>query len=685
MINFGREICGNLAESGAAEWLVTNGIGGYASGTISGQLRRRYHGLLIAALKPPLERKLLLSKIDETVKYDQKCYPLYTNHWIGGVGEPYGFQNLEHFRLEGTTPVWTFAFADAILEKRLWLQAGQNTAYIRYDFLRGSLPLMFSSKLLINYRDHNNNTHADDWCMDIQAIDNGLKVKAFEDATPFYLLSDNAKLTTRHTWYRNFYLSLEGCRGFDAMDDHLYGGELEQILKPGQSLTMVATTESLLDLDLDGVSAYQKKQAYEEELLCRSQHITPSWMKQLILSADQFIVHDNPLVEKEAYSIITGYPWLGDRNQSSIMSLPGLTLATGRFEEAASILRAFGHSLNKGKQEQNISPISNYNHTPEAILYYIEALRAYLESTGNQTLIAELFSTAENIIQDYNYNSQNHVRLDPQDNLLYIEKTSEKKGLRIGKPVDLNALWFNAVLSIAHFASELGKPAVIYLELADKIQKSFRRFWQEDKGFCFDILDGPEGHDMRLRPYQLLAVSLNYSPLQKDQQKSIVDICAQKLLTSYGLRSLASDEFNYIGRYEGYQQKRAAAYHEGAVWSWLIGPFISAHYLVYKDAELARSFLAPFEDHLYNQGLGTIGEIFDGDAPFNPRGAIARASGVAEVLRAWQATNSMFLSVTKPPEKSLPYVELILDVPDDNVQFLNKGKYNHISQVAYQR
>ncbi len=643
MISFGREICGNLAESGAAEWLVTNGIGGYASGTISGQLRRRYHGLLIAALNPPLERKLLLSKIDETVEYDKNCYPLYTNHWVGGVGEPYGFQNLEHFRLEGTIPVWTFTFADAILEKRLWLQAGQNTVYIRYDFLRGSLPLKFSSKLLINYRDHNNNTHADDWCMDIQAVDKGLKVKAFDEAIPFYLLSKDAKLATRHTWYRNFYLSLEGCRGFDAMDDHFYGGQLEQVLEPGQSLTIVATTESLLDLDLDGVSAYQKRRAYEEELLYRSQHIAPSWLKQLVLSADQFIVHDKSPARKKTYSIIAGYPWFGDKSQISIMSLSGLTLATGRFEEAASMLRAFGHYLNDPKtiQEQHASVVSSYSHTPEALFYYIEALRAYLENTSDQVLMAELFSTTENIVQSYIHSNQNNARLDPRDNLLYLEGTSGDKLSRTGKPVDLNALWFNAVLTLAHFASELGKPAVIYLELADKIQQSFKRFWQEDKGCCFDILDGPDGHDVRLRPYQLLAVSLNYSPLSKEQQKSIVNICARKLLTSYGLRSLAKDEPNYIGRYEGYQQKRAAAYQEGTVWSWLIGPFVTAHYRVYKDAELARSFLTPFEDHLYNQGLGTISEVFDGDAPFNPRGAIAQASGVAEILRAWQATNSI--------------------------------------------
>ncbi len=662
MINFGREVCSNLAESGSKEWLTTNGIGGYASGTISGQLRRRYHGLLVAALKPPLERKLLLSKLDETVDYDEKSYPLHTNQWIGGVGEPYGFQNLERFHLEGTTPVWTFTFADVILEKRVWLQHGQNTAYIRYDFLRGSLPLKFSGKLLINHREHHHNTHANNWQMDIQTIDKGLKVTAFEGAAPFYLLSQDAELSARHTWYRNFYLSLEGRRGLDVMDDHLYGGQLEKVLKSGQSLTMVATTEPLTNLNLDGVSAYEKRLAYEERLLyCGQKHFAlPSGMKQLILSADQFIVHNKLAEGKETYSIRTGYPWAGDRSQSYIMSLPGLTLTNGRFKEAANMLRTFGNSLNEnqGVKIQHPSNTNNDRQTSESKLYYIESLRAYLEATGDKLLIAKLFSTVKSIIQSYMDNNQNHVQMDPTDNLLLVEKTSED----IGKPVDLNALWFNAVLSVAKFASGLGKSATTYLELAEKIKQGFKRFWQEDRAFCLDVLDGPNGNDVRLRPYQLLAASLNYSPLSKEQQKAIVDICARKLLTSYGLRSLANDEPNYVGCYDGGQQKRTATYDKGTVWSWLIGPFVKAHYRVYKDAKLARSFLAPFEDHLSNQGLGNISEVFDGDAPFNPRGCIAHAIGVAEILMAWQATkaDSINPSITKSPH----FTDLVPYMPD---------------------
>ncbi len=674
MISFGREICSNLAESAAREWLVTNGIGGYASGTISGQLRRRYHGLLIAALKPPLENKLLLSKVDETVEYDQKSYPLHTNHWVGGVGEPYGFQNLEHFRLEGTTPVWTFTFADALLEKRVWLKQGQNTVYIRYDFLRGSLPLIFSSKLLINYRQHDSNTHANNWQMDIQAIDKGLKVQAFEEATPFYLLSEDAKLEARHIWYRDFYLSLEGRFGFDDMDDHLYAGQLEKVLEPGQSLTIVATTEPLTHFDLDGISAYENRRIYEEELLYHQNFTSPSWIKQLMLSADQFIVRGNSQAGNEICSVMTGYPWFGDRGHSSIMALPGLTLATGHFEETASMLRTFGEYLKQPEDVESKNTFSASNSSAKAKLFYIESLRAYLEMTKDEKLLIELFPIAESIIQHHNSDVQNCAYVD-QDSLLYVEKTDQGKTY-LSKFVDLNALWFNAVLSVADFASQLGKPAETYLELANKIKQSFQRFWQDDQAFCFDSLDGPNGHDTRLRPYQILAVSLNYSPLSKEQQKAVVDISARKLLTSYGLRSLADYEPNYVGCYEGDQQKRAVAYYQGTIWSWLIGPFAIAHYRVYKNAKLARSFLTPFEDHLYNQCLGNISEISDGDVPFKPRGAIAHALGVAEILRVWQATDSLPSSISKFPSKGLrDLTESSLYIPES---FPNPYQQNNV-------
>ena len=225
MIDFGREVCGDLRIAGEREWLVTNGIGGYASGTVAGLLTRRYHGLLIATLRPPVGRTLLLAKLDETATYEGRTYPLFANRWASGQQvEPTGLRHLERFHLEGTTPVWTFACGDALLEKRVWMQPGANTTYVRYDLRRATAPLTLTTKALVNYRDHHGSTHANGWRMNIEPVTHGLRVTAFEGAVPSYLLSDRAEATSRHKWYQDYFLSVEGCRGLNALDDNLYAG-----------------------------------------------------------------------------------------------------------------------------------------------------------------------------------------------------------------------------------------------------------------------------------------------------------------------------------------------------------------------------------------------------------------------------------------------------------------------------
>ena len=299
MIDFGREVCGNLALSAGREWLVTNGIGGYASGTVAGLLTRRYHGLLIVALKPPLGRTLLLTKLDETATYDGRTYPLFANRWAvpilalrhergrewDGV-EPIGFHHLERFHLEGTTPVWTFACADALLEKRVWMQPGANTTYIRYDLRRATAPLTLSVKAIVNYRDHHSNTYAGDWQMGVEPVAHGLQVTAFEGAVPLYLLSDRAEATPQHEWCRDYFLSVERYRGLDALDDNLYAGHFRAVLHPGESLTLVASTQATPSLD--GASAYAERRAYEGQLVAQSGHAdAPAWVQHLVLAADQ--------------------------------------------------------------------------------------------------------------------------------------------------------------------------------------------------------------------------------------------------------------------------------------------------------------------------------------------------------------------------------------------------------------
>ncbi len=658
-IAFGRDICGELAAAEEREWLVTNGLGGYASGTIAGSLTRRYHGLLIAALKPPLGRTVLVSKLDETADYDGQTYGLATNRWGDATVDPRGYRHIEEFHLEGTTPVWRYAFADALLEKRIWMQPDANTTYVRYELVRGSRPVALTLKALVNYRDYHSTTHAGDWRMTIEKAARGLRVVAFDGARPFYLLSARAEAEPAHDWYQNFCLSIARYRGLDDHEDHLHAGTFRATLKPGESVTIVLSTEPRPQLD--GEAAWREHQAHEEELFERWHAANagvaekaPGWTHQLVLAADQFIVRRPLKNDPEARSVIAGYHWFGDWGRDTMISLPGLALTTGRPEIARSILRTFARFVDRGMLP-NVFPDAGetpeYN-TVDAALWYFEAVRQYWEATGDDALLRELFPVLAEMVEWHQRGTRYQIHVDAADGLLYAGEPGvqltwmdAKVGdwvvtPRIGKPVEINALWYNALVTLARMAKALGQRGPDYEAQAARVRESFQRFWNADAGYCFDVLDGPSGNEATLRPNAIFAVSLPESPLTAEQQRAVVDVCARHLLTSHGLRSLASSDPVFIGHYGGAPRERDAAYHQGTVWGWLLGPFALAHLRVYQDPAQATAFLAPIEHHLKAHGLGTASEIFDGDAPFTPRGCIAQAWTVAELLRAWVAIAS---------------------------------------------
>jgi predicted glycogen debranching enzyme len=660
MFDFGREVCGSRHTAEAREWLVTNGIGGFASGTVAGHLTRRYHGLLVAALKPPLGRTLLLVKLDETVEYDGiypengRFYPLYNNRWGDGKSEPNGFHHLDRFHLEGTTPVWTYAIANALLEKRIWMQPGENTTYIQYRLVRATGPLMLEAKALVNYRDYHSTTVMDDWDTAVTPTDHGLAIQLHDDATPFYLLSDKADLLPQSDWYEDFYLSIEEYRGqSDIQDDHFYAALVRHTLQPGESFTIVASTNPAASLD--GDRAYAERQAYEQALLVQAGVTDESEpVRHLVLAADQFIVKRPTRRDDNGRSIIAGYHWFSDWGRDTMIALPGLTLNTHRPEVAASILRTFAQFVDQGMIPNRFPDAGEkpeYN-TVDATLWYFEAVRATYEATGDRELLQELYPALAEIILWHRRGTRYNIYMDEADGLIYageegIQLTwmDAKVGNwvvthRIGKPVEISALWYNALLAMTQFAQDLGHDPAEYLALADKTRQGFQRFWNENMGYCYDILDGPDGSDGKLRPNQLVAISLPHSPLTPEQQRSVVDACARHLLTAHGLRTLSPDDPDFIGHYGGDQQKRDAAYHQGTVWAWLMGPFVTAHLRVYNDPALARSFLRPLIRHMADHGIGSISEIFDGNPPFTPRGCIAQAWSVAEVLRTWQLTEN---------------------------------------------
>jgi predicted glycogen debranching enzyme len=352
--------------------------------------------------------------------------------------------------------------------------------------------------------------------------------------------------------------------------------------------------------------------------------------------------------------VIAGYPWFGDWGRDTMISLPGLTLVTGRFDIARSILTTFARYLDRGMLPNRLPEAGRapeYN-TVDAALWYVEAVRAYDHARGDDRTLRELFPVLEEIFSWYAKGTRYRIGIDSADGLLaagepgvQLTWMDAKVGdwvvtPRTGKPVEVNALWYNATRAMAGFARRLGRSPRPYEALADRAHSGFARFWNTSTGYCYDVVDGPQGHDASLRPNQLLAVSLPESPLTNEQQRAVVDVCARRLLTSHGLRSLDPNHPDYVGRYVGDVKRRDAAYHQGTVWGWLLGPFVLAHLRVHRDPAVAASFLEPMAQHLAAGGVGSLSEIFDGDPPFAPRGCIAQAWTVAEVLRAWGAIDS---------------------------------------------
>jgi len=658
-IDFGRDICCDLRAAESREWLVTNGIGGYAFGTIAGHQTRCYHGLLVAALQPPLGRTLLVAKLDETARYASEEFALSTNRWADGTVAPEGYRNIERFHLEGTTPVWTFALADALLEKRIFMQSGSNTTYVLYRLVRASSAVELSIKVLADYGNEHCATVGRSRPMEVTPVERGLQVVAFVGATPFYVLSDSATASPAKDWYRNFDLAVERARGLPDRADHFFAGELRATIAPGGSLTVAASTAATIPVN--GEAEFAKRQSEAGELLDRffaansgtAQAPSPE-VQQFVLAADQFIAARPLDHAADAKTILAGFPWFSDWGRDTMIALPGLCLATGRPWLARNILQMFSRFVSEGmlpNQFPRAGGAPSYN-TVDATLWYFDSVLQYFEATSDAGLLRELFPMLDGIIDAHVRGTRYHIHVDPADGLLYagepgVQMTwmDAKVGSRvvtprIGKPVEVNALWLNAAAAMARFARATGRDAAWYEGLAKRARTGFARFWNSEKQFCFDVIDSPEspdGKDPALRPNQIFAVSLPETALTREQQRAVVDVCARELLTSFGLRSLGRAEAGYRGRYAGSPEERDGAYHQGTVWGWLLGPFALAHLRVYGNDREAMSFLEPMFGQIQALGLGTAGEIFDGDPPFTPNGCIAQAWTVGETLRAWRA------------------------------------------------
>jgi len=650
-IRVGRAICGDLPAALRREWLVTNGLGSYASGSLAGITTRRYHGLLVAALEPPVGRTVLVGGVIEWVTYRGRRYALSTHEYAEGTVDPQGYRYLESFTLEGMLPVWVFALGDALLERRVWMAHGQHTSYLGYRLLRGSVPLELEVTPLVTARDFHSLRSGQGWRPQVEAHGRTLQVGLAPDAPLLTIGADTGEAEAGGDWHPGFHHRAERARGLDDQSDLFAPGVLRLTLEPRTAAAVTMSVEPAPPGPAAALAAARERQA---ALIRRAAaEGAPPPVRQLVLAADQFIVERRDAAGAPGTTVIAGYHWFNDWGRDTMIALPGLTLATGRAAEAAQILRTFARYLDRGMLPNNFpdraGSLPGYN-TVDATLWYVLAIRAYEAATGDRRLADDLLPALREIITWHRRGTRYGITVDPSDGLLragepgvQLTWMDAKVGAwvvtpRIGKPVEINALWYNVLRTLAGFLERAGDPtAAVYAGLAGQVRRSFQaRFWDAARGYLADVVDGPDGDDWSLRPNQIFAVALPEPLIAGGEARAVVEHVGAELLTSYGLRSLAPGQPGYQGDYGGDPRQRDGAYHQGTVWGWLLGPFAEAYARVTGDRAGALRLLEPIADHLADAGMGSVSEIFAGDPPHTPHGAIAQAWSVAEVLRVWR-------------------------------------------------
>jgi predicted glycogen debranching enzyme len=659
IIEFGRDVC-NSTIALQKEWLVTNGLGGYAAGTIAGALTRRYHGLLIAALEPPLKRTLLVAKLNERVVLDGKGVDLFTDYYTAGRVFPEGYLWLESFSLSGGLPTWSYRIGEARLDKQLWMVHSANTTIVRYTLHESNRPLVLELSALVTDRSHHDTAPRAHPNFEVKITGSQVQINSRRSGN-FWLWAENAQVCATSEWMRDLILPVEVYRGLEALDDFYQPARFTFTLEYGRSVNFIASVGEPTPINPNQeLTNFQTRQHMLLEqahnlflpaaLPLNTQRQVADPIPLLVLAADQFIVSRPTPNDPQGKTVIAGYPWFSDWGRDTMISLPGLTLSTGRPEIARSLLETFAQYIDQGmlpNRFPSAGAAPEYN-TVDATLWYFQAIYAYFQKTGNRDFLRFLYPKLEDIVRWHIRGTRYQIRMDPADQLISAGQSGvqltwmdAKVGdwvvtPRIGKPVEINALWYNALCILAAFATELDQNPQEYTSLANQVAASFQRFWIKNRGYCYDVLDGPDGNDPSLRPNQLLAVSLPYNPLTKDQQRQLVDACQSRLLTSYGLRSLDPTNPDYVGLYGGNQRQRDAAYHQGTVWGWLIGPYLEACLKVNSQPEHAAAALQPLFRHLTEHAVGSLSEIFEGAPPHTPRGCFAQAWSVAEVLRIWE-------------------------------------------------
>jgi 4-alpha-glucanotransferase len=647
-IRFGRAVCGDLQQAEQREWWVSNGLGAYASGTVAGTLMRRYHGLLVTPLPASQARYLLCAKADAWLVDGAQVIPLCSNRWGDGAIDPRGYLNLEAFYLDGRVPVWRYALGDIQIEQRIWMEPGAPTTYIKWRLLTPSRrDLTLRVRLLANFREHHRTSAPGSFAPKLDA--QGARLRVHQAGMfDLHVQAQGGDWQMRHDWVENFDLRQEHARGLDHRDAHLCVGETELGLYADEAVGLVVS----LDYDASPYlsEALRRHQARDVALLRRAEVSMPDyieappWMQQLLLAADSFVIAPSPGTQ----AVIAGYPWFGAWGRDALIALPGLTLATGRLDVARRLLETQAGYLRDGLLPNFIQDDGAAVYTSaDAALWYIEAWRAYYAASADKTALKRAYASLVAIIAAHLAGTRLGIAHDPADGLLRAGEAGLQATWmdakigdqvvtpRVGKPVEINALWYNALCVMAEFARQLKRDASRYVALAAQAKQGFARFVKADGNGLYDVLAGEAGDDARVRPNQIFAVSLTHSPLDADQQAGVVAVVGQQLLTSYGLRSLSPAHPDYQPHYRGDMQQRDSAYHQGTAWAWLLPHFVWAEFRISGDLARASSRLRVLGDHLLDAGLGSVSEVFDGAAPHAAGGAPAQAWSVACALEVW--------------------------------------------------
>ena len=655
------------------EWLVTNGLGGYASGTVSGAVTRRYHGILTAALPAPFGRTVMWSHLLEVLSFgDDDLVSLGAEERARGQLDLHGADYLKEFRLESGLPVWIFEVRGLTIEKRLLMPHLQNTVMVRYLVTgKGDLPRL-KLRPAMNFRHYEDPVDAlPKMPYEVRATANHYEIRDRSSALPplRMRMSDCAsdfQVDPRRIHEIVYRTELE--RGYDSEGELWSPGLFRAPLRHGETVTLIGSTEDwniieVLSPTKAAIAENDRRTRVLDQSACDADDNVAA---ELVFAADQFVIAPAGRVEEgarahafgdEVRTVIAGYHWFTDWGRDTMISLEGLTITTGRTLEAGYILRTFGqyvwHGLipNMFPDQQS----AGLYHTADATLWFFHALHRYLNATGDFVTLEMLWPTMSDIIKHHLVGTDFNIHVDSDDGLLCQGKEGyqltwmdAKMGdwvvtPRRGKAVEINALWFNALALMANWAREIGDDgsSAQYQEHAERARRSFnQRFWIAERGYLYDVIDGPDGDDDSIRPNQVFAISLDHPVLAEEHWASVMSVVEKELLTPVGLRSLSPNNPEYKKNYHGDLKNRDAAYHQGTVWAWLIGPYIDAWMKLHPDEDKeARALLSAFPEHFNDAGMGTISEVFDAEPPHLARGCVAQAWSVAEVLRCWVKTS----------------------------------------------